>query len=44
VLKTKIFWRNTSDAAFRKILTANSQESFRACLDAGDELVEIGSP
>ena len=42
----KIIWLtcgNTSDAALRKILTANFQEALRL-LDAGDEVVEIGSP
>jgi predicted nuclease of predicted toxin-antitoxin system len=42
----KIIWLtcgNTSDAALRKILTANFQEALRL-LDSGDELVEIGTP
>jgi predicted nuclease of predicted toxin-antitoxin system len=42
----KIIWLtcgNTSDAALRKILTANFQEAVRL-LDSGDDLVEIGPP
>lgn len=42
----KIIWLtcgNTSDMALRQIFKVNFQEALRL-LDAGDELVEIGSP
>ena len=42
----KIIWLtcgNTSDAVLREIFSVNFQEALRL-LEAGDELVEIGSP